>query len=73
VLGPVRDSSAATAALAGRAHGLGFPLALREPPQDYPWRVEFLLVRPDQHIAWRAADPASIDLEVVTGRGHAGQ
>ena len=69
VLGPVRDSPAATAALAGRARRLGIPLALREPPRDYPWRDEFLLVRPDQHIAWRAADPASIDLEVVTGRG----
>jgi 2-polyprenyl-6-methoxyphenol hydroxylase-like FAD-dependent oxidoreductase len=68
VLGPVRDDPAATAGLAGRARGLGIPLALRETPRDYPWRDEFLLVRPDQHIAWRAADPASIDLEVVTGR-----
>jgi 2-polyprenyl-6-methoxyphenol hydroxylase-like FAD-dependent oxidoreductase len=71
LLGPVRDSPAATAALAGRARDLGIPLALCEPPRDYPWRAEFLLVRPDQHIAWRAADPARIDLEVVTGRGAA--
>jgi hypothetical protein len=67
VLGPVRDSPAAIAALAARARGLGIPLALREPPRDYPWRDEFLLVRPDQRIAWRAADPARIDLAVVTG------
>jgi 2-polyprenyl-6-methoxyphenol hydroxylase-like FAD-dependent oxidoreductase len=69
VLGPVRDNPAAIAGLARRARRLGIPLALREPPQGYPWRDEFLLVRPDQHIAWRATDPASIDLELVTGRG----
>jgi hypothetical protein len=67
VLGPVRARPAAIAGLARRARVLGIPLALLEPPPDYPWRDEFLLVRPDQHIAWRAADPASIDLEVVTG------
>jgi 2-polyprenyl-6-methoxyphenol hydroxylase-like FAD-dependent oxidoreductase len=67
VLGPVRARRAAIAGLADRARGLGIPLALREPPPDYPWRDEFLLVRPDQHVAWRAADPESIDLEVVTG------
>jgi hypothetical protein len=65
----LRDSPAAIAGLADRASSLGIPLALRETPEDYPWRDEFLLVRPDQHIAWRAADPASIDLEVVTGCG----
>lgn len=69
LLGPARDSPAAAAALARRARRLGIPLALREPPQGYPWREEFLLVRPDQHIAWRAADPARIDLDVVTGHG----
>jgi 2-polyprenyl-6-methoxyphenol hydroxylase-like FAD-dependent oxidoreductase len=69
VLGPVRDRPGAIAGLAGRARGLGIPLTLREPPQDYPWRAEFLLVRPDQHIAWRTTDPATIDLRVVTGRG----
>jgi 2-polyprenyl-6-methoxyphenol hydroxylase-like FAD-dependent oxidoreductase len=67
LLGPVRSHAAAVTALADRARGLGLPLAPREAPPDYPWRDEFLLVRPDQHIAWRAADPASVDLEVVTG------
>jgi hypothetical protein len=38
-----------------------------EPPPGYPWRDDFLLVRPDQHIAWRASDPDSIDLDVATG------
>ena len=40
--------------------------ALRPPP-GYPWDREFLLVRPDQHIAWRARDAAEIDLDLVTG------
>jgi hypothetical protein len=43
------------------------PLRIVEPPADFPWRSEYLLVRPDQHIAWRASDPAAIDLDVVTG------
>jgi 2-polyprenyl-6-methoxyphenol hydroxylase-like FAD-dependent oxidoreductase len=67
LVGPVRDREAQTAALAERAGQRGIPLVLCEPPPDYPWRAEFLLVRPDQHIAWRAADPASIDMDVVTG------
>jgi hypothetical protein len=28
---------------------------------------ETRMVRPDQHIAWRAADPAGIDLETAAG------
>ena len=68
LVGPVRGSPDAVAELAGRARQRGIPLTACEPPEDYPWREEFLLVRPDQHIAWRAADPAGIDLDVVTGR-----
>jgi 2-polyprenyl-6-methoxyphenol hydroxylase-like FAD-dependent oxidoreductase len=45
----------------------GIPLAEVEAPAGYPWRDEFLLVRPDQHIAWRTSDPSSIDLARVTG------
>jgi hypothetical protein len=41
---------------------------VRAAPDGYPWRDEYLLIRPDQHIAWRAGDPAGIDLDVVTGR-----
>ena len=68
LLGPVHDRPVAVAGLADHARSLGIPLALCEPPEGYPWHDEFLLVRPDQHIAWRAADPAGIDLGVVTGR-----
>jgi 2-polyprenyl-6-methoxyphenol hydroxylase-like FAD-dependent oxidoreductase len=68
LVGPVRDRAGAVTALAARAAARGIPLALREPPAGYPWGTEFLLVRPDQHIAWRSDDPAGIDLDVVTGR-----
>jgi hypothetical protein len=53
--------------LAARARRRGIPLAVVEPPPGYPWRDDFLLVRPDQHIAWRASDPDTIDLDIATG------
>ena len=56
------------AALRGRARRRGIPLA-RAASRRRPTRggQEFLLVRPDQHIAWRAGDAADIDLDLVTG------
>ena len=54
--------------LARDAARRGIPLTLAAAPPEYPWREEYLLVRPDQHIAWRADDPAEIDLDLVTGR-----
>jgi len=69
LVGPVRGHRAGQCEeLAGRARERGIPLTVCQPPDGYPWRDEFLLVRPDQHIAWRAADPACIDLDLVTGR-----
>ena len=67
LVGPVGGRPAAVAALTARAARRGIPLACCEPPPGYPWGTEFLLVRPDQHIAWRSDDPAAIDLDVVTG------
>ncbi|HMG61745.1 MAG TPA: FAD-dependent monooxygenase, partial [Streptosporangiaceae bacterium] len=67
LVGPARGRPAAVAALTARAAHRGIPLALREPPPGYPWGTDFLLVRPDQHIAWRSDDPAAIDLDLVTG------
>jgi 2-polyprenyl-6-methoxyphenol hydroxylase-like FAD-dependent oxidoreductase len=64
LLGP---DGARAARVAARALERGVPLAVREAPAGYPWRDEYLLVRPDQHIAWRAEDPADINLDVVTG------
>lgn len=43
------------------------PLRVLSMPAGYPWRDQMLLVRPDQHIAWRTDDPASIDLDIVLG------
>jgi 2-polyprenyl-6-methoxyphenol hydroxylase-like FAD-dependent oxidoreductase len=51
-----------------RARALRIPLTLTPSPRDYPWHMEYLLVRPDQHIAWRADDPAGIDLAAAIGR-----
>jgi 2-polyprenyl-6-methoxyphenol hydroxylase-like FAD-dependent oxidoreductase len=56
-----------TRSLGERARALGVPLRLLRPPREYNWRDEYLLVRPDQHIAWRASDPAEIDLDRAIG------
>ena len=69
LLGPVPGGHPGVADLVSRARRQRIPLALAEPSASYPWRTEFLLVRPDQHIAWRTADPADIDLDLVTGVG----
>jgi 2-polyprenyl-6-methoxyphenol hydroxylase-like FAD-dependent oxidoreductase len=63
LLGPAPRSGS----LAERARARGIPLTLAQAPPGYPWRDEFLLVRPDQHIAWRAGDPDCIDLDLITG------
>jgi hypothetical protein len=67
LLGPAGPGDPAVAALTGRARQRGIPLTVLEAPRDYPWGREFLLVRPDQHVAWRARDAAQIDLDLVTG------
>ena len=65
LVGPV--AAPGVADLMRRARRRRIPLTLAESPPDYPWRAEFLLVRPDQHIAWRAEDPAGIDIETAAG------
>lgn len=69
LVGPIRAFSGEVADLLSVADSLDIPLMLLEPPDGYPWHREFLLVRPDQHIAWRAGSPRDIDLGHVTGRG----
>jgi 2-polyprenyl-6-methoxyphenol hydroxylase-like FAD-dependent oxidoreductase len=69
LLGPAHRQSAL---LAERARAGGMPLTLAQAPPAYPWRDEFLLVRPDQHIAWRAANPGDIDLDLVSGLARTG-
>ena len=73
LVGPVRAGPAAVGALASEARQRGIPLRLVQAPASYPWRDEYLLVRPDQHICWRTTDPLSIDLDIVTGRKGTGQ
>jgi 2-polyprenyl-6-methoxyphenol hydroxylase-like FAD-dependent oxidoreductase len=68
LLGPATEGDPGVAALRDRARRRGIPLAVLRSPPGYPWGREFLLVRPDQHIAWRAGDAAQIDLDLVTGR-----
>ena len=65
--GPAGQEDPGVAALQDRARRRGIPLAVLRWPPGYPWGQEFLLVRPDQHIAWRAGDASDIDLDLVTG------
>jgi 2-polyprenyl-6-methoxyphenol hydroxylase-like FAD-dependent oxidoreductase len=58
---------AAVADLRQRARDRRIPLTVLHPPPSYPWADEFLLVRPDQHVAWRADDPHGIDIEAAAG------
>jgi 2-polyprenyl-6-methoxyphenol hydroxylase-like FAD-dependent oxidoreductase len=62
--------TAAAGAVSREARERRIPLTLTEPPPDYPWREEFLLVRPDQHISGRASDPRDIDLARAVGAGN---
>jgi hypothetical protein len=57
----------AVAALQQHARDRRIPLTILQAPPSYPWAEEFLLIRPDQHIAGRAADPADIDIEGAVG------
>ena len=68
LIGPARAFPDEVAELVRDADTLGITLTLVEAPDTYPWHDEFLLVRPDQHIAWRADTPHDIDLAHVTGR-----
>lgn len=63
---PAGAAAASVAALPERSRALPVPLTVIAAPAGYPWQ-EFLLVRPDQHIAWRADDPAGIDLAAAVG------
>ncbi len=68
LVAPAGAGDAAVADFSERARALRIPLTVTASPPDYPWREEFLLVRPDQHIAWRAEHPAGIDLAAAVGR-----
>jgi 2-polyprenyl-6-methoxyphenol hydroxylase-like FAD-dependent oxidoreductase len=67
LVGPAGAGDASVALFTERARALRIPFTLALAPPDYPWHDEFLLVRPDQHIAWRADEPAGIDLAAAVG------
>jgi len=46
--------------------GSGIPLAVLPAPPGFP-RGDYLLVRPDQHIAWRSGGPAGLDIGAAAG------
>jgi 2-polyprenyl-6-methoxyphenol hydroxylase-like FAD-dependent oxidoreductase len=41
------------------------PVMFAQTPPSYPWHEDYLLVRPDQHIAWRGARPAPADIDAA--------
>jgi len=63
---PAGAPAASLSPLPERARALRIPLTMTAAPDGYPWQGYFL-VRPDQHIAWRADDPAGIDLAAAAG------
>lgn len=62
---PGRDAEAL--GFVERSRDNGIPISVVELPADYPWPTEFLLVRPDHHIAWRGEHIVDIDLDLVLG------
>ena len=41
------------------------PVSFTQAPPSYPWHDDYLLVRPDQHIAWRGTSPAPADIDAA--------
>jgi len=72
VLGPLASAHEQVAGLRDHAAALGIPLEVVDAPPGYGWVNDFLLVRPDQHVAGRAASPLDLDLAAAVGR-HAGE
>ncbi|OAP19928.1 2,4-dichlorophenol 6-monooxygenase [Amycolatopsis sp. M39] len=67
LLQPPDADAEAVAAFAERAADLGVPLTLLEFPTATDWAEDYLLVRPDQHIAWRGHDLETVDLSRLCG------
>ncbi|GAA2357165.1 FAD-dependent monooxygenase [Streptomyces violaceusniger] len=67
LLRPPDSDAEAVAAFAERAADLGVPLTLLTFPTGTDWARDYLLVRPDQHIAWRGRDLETADLSRLCG------
>jgi len=72
VVGPIDRAPQQIAALERQAAELGVPLEVVATPSAYSWADDFLLVRPDQHIAARATEPSGLDLAAAVGHSSAG-
>jgi 2-polyprenyl-6-methoxyphenol hydroxylase-like FAD-dependent oxidoreductase len=68
LLGPIGSHADGVGRLRAQAAELAIPLTVLASPRDYPWAEQFLLIRPDQYIAWQSGDPATIDLSLAVGR-----
>jgi len=63
---PPGADAAAIARLTAEARGRGLPWTVLPAPAGVVW-TESLLVRPDQHIAWRGRDLTTADLSLFCG------
>jgi 2-polyprenyl-6-methoxyphenol hydroxylase-like FAD-dependent oxidoreductase len=70
LLQPPDFDAEAVAAFTKRAADLGVPLTLLKFPAGTEWAQDYLLVRPDQHIAWRGRDLEAADLGLLCGTPH---
>lgn len=67
LIGPLAHDVAGVDRLRSQASRLGIPLTVVEAPEDFAGESDFILVRPDQHIACRSARVGDIDLLLPTG------
>ena len=65
LLQPPDSDAEAVAAFTERAADLRVPLTLLKFPAGTEWAQDYLLVRPDQHIAWRGRDLEAADLGLL--------
>lgn len=69
LVGPLAQDTAGVQGLRDTAARLGVDLTLVETPPSLPVN-QFLLVRPDQHVADSSRDVCAVDLELAVGHGH---
>lgn len=68
LVGPLQDDLDGVRRLRARTDAESVRLTLVEAPAGYPWADQFLLVRPDGHIACSSGYPDDIDVRRAVGR-----